>query len=93
MIPVFYDDTIWIDGDYENGDDEFHYDIYLRPWGSYWDDMEEQARPNLYADWYLPMIDAGKSMPDSIGADAPAVSGNAGAVTAEPSGNASGDGS
>ena len=87
-----YDDTIWIDGDYENGDDEFHYDIYLRPWGSYWDDMEEQARPNLYADWYLPMIDAGKSMPDSIGADAPAVSGNAGAVTAEPSGNASGDG-
>ena len=87
-----YDDTIWIDGDYENGDDEFHYDIYLRPWGSYWDDMEEQARPHLYADWYLPMIDAGKSMPDSIGADAPAVSGNAGAVTAEPSGNASGDG-
>ena len=31
----------------KNGDDEFHYDIYLRPWGSYWDDMEEQARPNL----------------------------------------------
>ena len=36
-----YDDMIWISGDYEDGDDEFHYDIYLRPWGLYWDDMEE----------------------------------------------------
>lgn len=25
-----YDDMIWISGDYEDGDDEFHYDIYLR---------------------------------------------------------------
>ena len=41
-------DTIRIDGDYENGDDEFHYDIYLRPWGSYWDDVEEEALPHLY---------------------------------------------
>ena len=27
---------IHIDGYYENGDDEFYYDIYLRPWGTYW---------------------------------------------------------
>ena len=66
-----YDDLIWIDGDYENGDDEFHYDIYLRPWGLYWDDMDESGYPYRYTDWYLPLIDAGKSMPDAIGEDAP----------------------
>ena len=66
-----YDDMIWIDGDYENGDDEFHYDIYLRPWGLYWDDMDESGYPYRYTDWYLPLIDAGKSMPDAIGEDAP----------------------
>ena len=38
-----YDDMICISGDYEDGDDEFHYDIYLRPWGLYWEDMEEDA--------------------------------------------------
>ena len=64
-----YDDMIWIDGDYENGDDEFHYDIYLRPWGRYWDDMDESGYPYRYTDWYLPLIDAGKSMPDTIGED------------------------
>lgn len=86
------DNMIYIDGWYENGDDGYYYEIYLRPWGLRWDDAGEDNLPYLYDDWYLPLIDAGKSMPDSIGADAPAVSGNAGAVTAEPSGNASGDG-
>ena len=64
-----YDDLIWIDGDYENGDDAFHYDIYLRPWGLYWEDMDESGYPYRYTDWYLPLIDAGKSMPDAIGED------------------------
>ena len=62
-----YDDLIWIDGDYENGDDAFHYDIYLRPWGLYWDDMDESGYPYCYTDWYLPLIDAGMPMPDAIG--------------------------
>ena len=66
-----YDDMIWISGDYEDGDDEFHYDIYLRPWGLYWEDMDESDYPYRYTDWYLPLIDAGKSMPDAIGEDAP----------------------
>lgn len=65
-----YDDMIWISGDYEDGDDEFHYDIYLRPWGLHWDDMEEDTYPYRYTDWYLPLIDAGKSMPDAIGENA-----------------------
>ena len=62
-----YDDLIWIDGDYENGDNAFHYDIYLRPWGLYWDDMDESGYPYRYTDWYLPLIDAGMPMPDAIG--------------------------
>lgn len=64
-----YDDMIWISGDYEDGDDEFHYDIYLRPWGLYWEDMDESGYPYRYTDWYLPLIGAGKSMPDAIGED------------------------
>ena len=64
-----YDEMIWISGDYEDGDDEFHYDIYLRPWGLYWEDMDESDYPYCYTDWYLPLIDAGKSMPDAIGED------------------------
>jgi hypothetical protein len=78
-----YDDMIWISGDYEDGDDEFHYDIYLRPWGLYWKDMEEDAYPYRYTDWYLPLIDAGKSMPDAIGEGAPTNQTNA----AAPGGN------
>ena len=72
-----YDDMIWISGDYEDGDDEFHYDIYLRPWGLYWEDMDESGYPYRYTDWYLPLIKAGKSMPDSVGADALEGSGDA----------------
>lgn len=32
-----YENLIRIDGWYENGDDEFYYEIYLRPWGTVWD--------------------------------------------------------
>ena len=86
-------DIICIDGRYENGDDTYRYEIYLRPWGLYWDDVEEENRPYLYADWYLPLIDAGKSMPDSIGADAPVGSGNMGTTTSSLGGETSdGDG-
>ena len=83
-----YENLIRIDGWYENGDDEFYYEIYLRPWGTYWDDMDEDSRPNLYSSWYLPLIEAGKSMPDAVGADAPADSDNAGtaAGTSAPGG-------
>ena len=66
------ENMICIDGWYEDGDDEYHYEIYLRPWGLYWDDAGEDLLPYSYTDWYLPMIEAGKSMPDSINADAPA---------------------
>mgnify|MGYP004549937923 CR=1 FL=1 len=61
------ENIICIDGWYEDGDDEYHYEIYLRPWGLRWDDAGEDSLPNFYDDWYLPLIDAGKSMPDAIG--------------------------
>ena len=70
------DDMICIDGDYENGDDEYHYEIYLRPWGMTWDDIDEEDRPAAYDDWYLPMINADKALPDTIGGDAPVTGGD-----------------
>lgn len=64
---VDYPDMIHISGYYESSDDEYSYDIYLRPWGTYWDDVMEEDLPAFYDDWYLPLIEAGESMPDSIG--------------------------
>lgn len=64
---VDYPNLIHINGYYENGDDEYTYDIYLRPWGTYWDDVDETELPAYYNDWYLPLIESGESMPDSIG--------------------------
>ena len=52
---------------YDNDEDEHLYDIYLRPWGTYWDDVTEEDLPYYYYDWYLPLIESGESMPDSIG--------------------------
>ena len=62
-----YPDMIHISGYYESGEDEYFYDIYLRPWGTYWDDVTEEDLPYYYYDWYLPLIESGESMPDSIG--------------------------
>ena len=78
---VDYDNMIYIDGFYENGDDEFYYEIYLRPWGSYWDDVAEEDLPCFYYDWYLPMIEAGEAMPECIGAEAPVGSSIAGSFS------------
>ena len=61
-----YDNMIMIDGWYENGDDSYKYEIYLRPWGLIWDDMSEEELPYYYQSWYLPLVEAGKAMPDSI---------------------------
>ena len=64
---VDFENLIRIDGYYENGDDEFYYEIYLRPWGIEWDDVDADSLPSRYEDWYLPLIRAGKPMPDAIG--------------------------
>ena len=48
---VQYEKMIHIESDYENGDNTFHYQMFLRPWGTYWDDVDETALPYLYHDW------------------------------------------
>lgn len=62
-----YTDMIHISGSYENGDDQFIYDMFLRPWGTSWDDAKAEDLPYYYHDWYLPLIQAGKPMPDIVG--------------------------
>ena len=65
-----YDDMICIDGWYEDDDGSFHYSMYLRPWGTLWDDVKDvdpESLPYAYESWYLPLVNAGKSMPDTLG--------------------------
>ena len=51
-----------------NGDEDGQYTftVYLRPWGTIWDDVEDVELPYYYYDWYLPYIEAGASMPDKF---------------------------
>ena len=43
----------------------FSYEIVLRPWGSRWE-VPADEQPYYYADWYLPLIEAGEGMPDAL---------------------------
>ncbi len=64
-----YENVLCIGGYYESGEDTFTYTIYLRPWGQLWDDIAAEYPddiPYFYDDWYLPLLDAGKTMPDEI---------------------------
>ena len=57
-----------VSGEYDAvGDGGFSYEIYLRPWGSKWPEDDKYKLPYYYKDWYLPLIEAGKDMPDVIG--------------------------
>ena len=62
------DGLLWtIEGAYKAvGRGGFHYVIYLRPWGSRWPGSEDE-KPYAYESWYLPLIEAGKAMPETIG--------------------------
>ena len=56
-----------IQGEYEAvGKGGFHYDIYLRPWGSRWPGSADE-RPFGYESWYLPLVEAGSPMPETMG--------------------------
>ena len=43
----------------------FQYEIFLRPWGSRWPEKEDEL-PYHYKDWYLPLIEAGETMPSNL---------------------------
>ena len=57
-------DGIEISGHHEAEGESFDYHIVLRRWGARWDDTEE--RPYSYRFWYLPLIESGEDMPDSL---------------------------
>ena len=60
------ENMICIEGWYEDGEDEFYYEVYLRPWGQLWDDFAADYPddiPYYYDDWYLPLVESGSAMP------------------------------
>lgn len=61
-----YSDFIGIEGHHDAEGESFDYVIFLRPWGTVWDDVEEENLPYFYENWYLPLIEAGEPMPDAI---------------------------
>jgi len=79
------ENMICIEGWYEDGDDEFYYEVYLRPWGQLWDDFAADYPddiPYYYDDWYLPLVESGSPMPDVVGGEA--VSSNSADAPAAP---------
>ena len=83
------ENMICIEGWYEDGEDEFYYEVYLRPWGQLWDDFAADYPddvPYYYDDWYLPLVESGSAMPDAIGGEAvPSGSSGTDAMTQTPS--------
>ena len=61
-----YDDCLMFTGKVQDGEDSYEYTIVLRPWGTLWDDVEEDFLPYYYDDWYLPLIEENAEMPDYI---------------------------
>ena len=58
-----------ISGAYSGEGGSFDYELVLRPWGALWDDVPAEdlkAKPYFYEDWYLPLIEAGATMPSAI---------------------------
>lgn len=81
-----YKHFIEILGDYNSDGEELSYAVYMKPWGERWDDVAAKKKelPAGYYDWYLPMIEAGKSMPDTFeGAEAGISGGSEGGALAQ----------
>ena len=82
------ENMICIEGWYEDGEDEFYYEVYLRPWGQLWDDFAADYPddiPYYYDDWYLPLVESGSAMPDVVGGEAASsTSGGTDAMTQAP---------
>ena len=56
-----YGDMFVIDGQFDDGEDDFWYEIYLRPWGTDWSDVAANGEPipYYYDDWYVPLVNSG----------------------------------
>ena len=70
----YYENLFCIRGQYVSMDepgDAYTYEIVLRPWGESWVDVAGSEEdffllPPSYYEWYLPLQNAGKKMPDSF---------------------------
>ena len=56
---------ILFSGTYSDESGSFRFTVIMRPWGQRWEDMGQNI-PDYYTSWYLPLIEAGKPMPESI---------------------------
>lgn len=61
-----YENLISASGSYEDTDGSYAYTLYLRPWGTVWDDVATSERPRSYEKWYLPLVEKGKGMTGAI---------------------------
>lgn len=74
-----FENMVEIEGFYEdptNGNNYFTYYMYLRPWGTDWEDVRNgdtsgciysDMMPVIYDDWYVPLMDLGvEELPASI---------------------------
>jgi len=72
-----YPDTLILNaGQCEDGYGSYRYHFVLRPWGYSWSAVEgdpsetilfDEVLPAHYEDWYLPLVESGAPMPESIG--------------------------
>ncbi len=58
------DGCIRLAGQHDGEGEQFDYEICLRPWGVLWEETEKT--PYYYEDWYLPLIEKGKPMPERM---------------------------
>lgn len=61
-----FEDLIIAELAYSDDRGVFNSVIYLRPWGTEWEDIQQDApelMPYHYESWYLPLIEAGSQMP------------------------------
>ena len=73
-----FGDMICLHGVYvqpSNADNWLEYYIFLRPWGTRWEDVEaadtsemvySDMMPMHYYEWYLPLVEAGEAMPGNF---------------------------
>lgn len=61
---LYADGRLTLAGHHEADGESFDYSICLRPWGEQW--LDENERPYYYDSWYLPLIQAGESMPERM---------------------------
>lgn len=83
-----HDEMIVLEGINVGDNGQYSFSVYLRPWGTRWEDVDAADRPYYYSDWYLRFVEAGAAMPDKFDENAvPEAGSGETASTAAFSGN------